>query len=552
MSSNLTANYSEPKLEGMEHTGYIFENKTTWRFPNMVLLFCLLLLSPILVRHVEAQQGVKYLNAADQALLKGEFQEAVDNYMRYLSYGTLKERYKIWDDVGYAYLRRNQTKKAVSYLERAKDTKKGNFDSHLYLAAAHFLEGRFKESQDLLSEIEDNVFFDSSWTEMSSDMIKKGEDGGRLSGHEIGRLKKEKGIHLKITEGDSPEAIIHIDAFDPENQGTIYFLKGLNYRGLNDKNNARISFNRALETGYFAPAVRYQLNELKRSTDIPKSETKDIDPPPGQMTKFPLRIHHRLKDHPNNLLWYQHELFFDELKLGRIEEAIQVLEEGLDINSHSYVVNHNLAIIYFDLKDFEKAEYYCARAIWFRPQYQGSYDLMGNLYFQQKRYQEAKLEFQTILDLENTNANAYLNLGSTHYKLGDEKKAEAYWRKAIDLDNNGGPETSDRIPGDAEMDFALVVKKNPISYMAFFFLGNCYYEQKAYGKAISALLSAVSLNPQKSDPHLTLAKAYLEGENQSSETIKEAVKHLNRYLFLGGKEEKEARRLLENIGKKDE
>ncbi|MCJ7580115.1 MAG: tetratricopeptide repeat protein [Candidatus Aminicenantes bacterium] len=484
------------------------------------------------------------MNAADTALLQGKFQVAIDNYMQYLNFGSKNERYKTWDDLGYAYLRQGRINEAMPYLKKAKDAMKNNFDNHLYLAAGYLQRGEFSESLKLLHVIEENVYFESSWIDASADKIRKNEEGARLSEYETDRLKYEKGIYVDFTSSFPSHAVVYIDAFDPKNQGTSHFLKGLCYRGLQEDKNAEICFNRALKTGYFAPAVRHQLNELK----FPNTE--EIPTAPGQMTKFPLQIHHRLKNHSNNLLWYQHQRFFEELKSGEIQQSLKTLEEGLDINSRSFVINHNLAMLYFDLENYNKAAYYCARAIWFRSNYSGSYDLMGNICFRQKRYKDALVEFQYFLDLEKDNPNAYLNLGSAHYMLDDFERAVACWEKAIDLDKKTLTKTQGKVSADSEMSFALVVKKKSISYLAFESLGNYYFDRQFYEKAIDSLHKAISLKPQEPGPFLTLGKAYLEQENPSLEDIREASKHLKTYLFLGGKEEKKAQDLLARINKK--
>ena len=135
-------------------------------FPFRLTRLFFLILCFFLVQSATARQGIDYLDAADMALLQGEFQEAVDNYMRYLNYGSKRERYKTWDDLGYAYLNLGRVDEALSYLNIAKDAMKNNFDNHLYLSAAFLQQGSFLESLKLLDEIERNVVFEgsTSWT----------------------------------------------------------------------------------------------------------------------------------------------------------------------------------------------------------------------------------------------------------------------------------------------------------------------------------------------------------------------------------------------------
>ena len=57
------------------------------------------------------------------------------------------------------------------------------------------------------------------------------------------------------------------------------------------------------------------------------------------------------------------------------------------------------------------------------------------------QFERAIADFTRVLELDPSNANAYLNRGSTHDSLGQHAKAAADYSKALDLDRrlrNGG------------------------------------------------------------------------------------------------------------------
>ena len=65
-----------------------------------------------------------------------------------------------------------------------------------------------------------------------------------------------------------------------------------------------------------------------------------------------------------------------------------------------------------------------------------SHFLLGNIYTSQEKYAEATQEFQTILEKNENNADAYYGIGVIYEKQGDVIKARSEWRKAIRIQSN--------------------------------------------------------------------------------------------------------------------
>lgn len=65
-----------------------------------------------------------------------------------------------------------------------------------------------------------------------------------------------------------------------------------------------------------------------------------------------------------------------------------------------------------------------------------SRNLLGNIYLEEKKYSEAKAEFEEILKLNKNSADAYYGLGLIYENQGDLIKARSEWRKALKLHVN--------------------------------------------------------------------------------------------------------------------
>lgn len=65
-----------------------------------------------------------------------------------------------------------------------------------------------------------------------------------------------------------------------------------------------------------------------------------------------------------------------------------------------------------------------------------SMNLLGTIYIEEKKYAEAKEEFESILKKNPNSADAYYNLGVIYEKQGDLIKARAEWRKALRIQVN--------------------------------------------------------------------------------------------------------------------
>jgi tetratricopeptide (TPR) repeat protein len=348
-----------------------------------------------------------------------------------------------------------------------------------------------------------------------------------------------------------PLVFVEIDAFNERNEGAFYFIQGIVHKLCGEFEESEKKLLAALEAGYDEKELRFQLTDLYLKTNMyikakeQIAALKRLGSISWSNHEIESRIHHRLRKHSNNLLQDLHKRFLKELEGGKIEQSIETLEKALDINEQSIVINHNLALLYFDRGELEKAEIYCARSLWFEEDNPKNHDLMGNIYFNQAVFEKALSEFKRIVEIDERDARAHFNIGSTYYSLEDWPNAEKYWKRAIEYEEKKVKKRRESQSRKKDFAYFLIVKRSPISFLAHKSLGKLYLEQNLIDKAISALERAIDIHPDKAEPYLDLAKAYYEKEQD-----KKAVSYLQKYLYLGGREEEEANKLLDKIKKR--
>ena len=114
---------------------------------------------------------------------------------------------------------------------------------------------------------------------------------------------------------------------------------------------------------------------------------------------------------------------------------------------------------------------------------------------------EAKMLYETILEMQPEHAPAAINLGTIRYNERDYAAAEAYYRRATVSD--------------------------PEYALAFFDLGNVLDEQQRLSEAIVAYERALELVPQYADAHYNLALAY-----ERMKEPRRALRHWMAYVKL--------------------
>ncbi len=498
----------------------------------------------------------RYFSQADEEILSKKYDKAIANYFKGMIAISWKERAEVFDDLGYAYLKKKKFEKAKKYLIQSLRFHRENFNPRFYLAAAYILNDEIELASEQLKIIEENVYFDQSWLAKTSGLTARKPNRKIINANELERIKKEKGIYLE--KKSESKIIIHLDAFDERNEGAFYFAQGVVYKINEEFDEAQKKFQEALKANYDQREVRLQLANLylqQNKKDEAEEQLKKIS---SQVISFPdlhpirFKIYHRLKYHDNHLIAALHGTFLKELEKGEIDEALKVLEKSFVVNEQSFLMNNNLALLYFDTEKIEKAETYCVRALWYKDMDKiskegaaGCHDLMGIIFYHQKRYDKALLEYKEALEIDERNAISHYNLGIAYYALGDRQNAEQKLRKAIEYDQVSAKPKKERAISKSELDVMVVVRKKSASFISHMALSQLYLDQNMIEKAAGECERAIILKPRNPRPYLTLAKLSI-----TKEEIEKAVSYLDKYLYLGGKKNTDVYNLLNLIKKR--
>jgi len=114
----------------------------------------------------------------------------------------------------------------------------------------------------------------------------------------------------------------------------------------------------------------------------------------------------------------------------------------------------------------------------------------GISFFRQDQFQEAREQFEKVVQLAPTHPFGWVNLGSTDFRLGQTDRAEDELKKAVRLD--------------------------PTAEQAWLTLGIISYQKDALDAGMAALSQAVYLDPKDAKAHLYLGvlirkKGWLSG-----------------------------------------
>lgn len=117
---------------------------------------------------------------------------------------------------------------------------------------------------------------------------------------------------------------------------------------------------------------------------------------------------------------------------GRLDEALEKFLKALEIKAEGRT-HYNLALIYEQKSDYEKALDHYAEARALDPDFLDVPQNLGELFVRRGMKAEAVEYFQAAVNEAPQDPSRRLDLASAHEKLGDLEKAAAETQKAIDL-----------------------------------------------------------------------------------------------------------------------
>lgn len=146
---------------------------------------------------------------------------------------------------------------------------------------------------------------------------------------------------------------------------------------------------------------------------------------------------------------------------------------------------------------------------------------LAEVYAGGNRMYDAIAAYEKVLDLDPEYLPACMALGTIHYKQGDKKRAEKFFRKALSIKADHGPAANnlafilsenEQTIHEAYKLAQLAEKKMPGSATVKDTLGWLYYRVGDYDQAISLFKKSVALDPDDAQANYHLGLAYYQNK----------------------------------------
>jgi tetratricopeptide (TPR) repeat protein len=190
-------------------------------------------------------------------------------------------------------------------------------------------------------------------------------------------------------------------------------------------------------------------------------------------------------------------------RMGKFDDAIEQLVLTEKLNPEDIKSRYLLALIYSTQKNFDKAaEEYEVILKSLTDESPGSVDLyfyLGQLYYAQREYEKAIVQFKKVLELHPQNAELLGFLGALYVEMDREDEAIEIFKKVLELDSNNdaalnslGYIYAERGSNLEEamklVSRALAIVPDSAAYLDS--LGWVHYKQGKYQEALKFLLKA--------------------------------------------------------------
>ncbi len=207
-------------------------------------------------------------------------------------------------------------------------------------------------------------------------------------------------------------------------------------------------------------------------------------------------------------------------KAGR-EQALQQIEKVLDLKPDYPPAYFRIAQIHAAAGDKKTAQETYIQAIQHNPQYTKARYNLGLLYLDDKRWADARAQFEWIREQEPNNAIVHFQLGRSAYGEKDYATALNEYQTALDLKggkyrkallNIGLVYKAQKKADQAIVAYQKLLELDPKYPEAWYNLGLVYMQNNQYSEAEDSLLAAAKYNKQYSTAWFNLGVLYTKTE----------------------------------------
>jgi len=190
-------------------------------------------------------------------------------------------------------------------------------------------------------------------------------------------------------------------------------------------------------------------------------------------------------------------------RLDMLEKAESELRLVRQYNEQDLQSRYLLALIYSTQKDYDKAaqeyEFILKSFSEAEPKNIEIYGYLGQLYYSQKKYNQAIEQFEKVREIDPENADVLYLLGSLYLEVKDKEKAIELLKRSVEInpDHDGSLNTlgylyaeDGRNLDEAERLISRALKVSPDNGAYLDSLGWVYYQKEQYQKALDLFIRA--------------------------------------------------------------
>jgi Flp pilus assembly protein TadD len=227
------------------------------------------------------------------------------------------------------------------------------------------------------------------------------------------------------------------------------------------------------------------------------------------------------------------EIVLRMVRNARLFEAAEWLGKFVEIQDWNPGLFYDLA----KLNDIAGRPKEALRAAWtaieLKPDFRDAYDLIANIFFQARYFALSQTYYEKAANMTPKDPWAHYNLACAYQAGAAYGPAEAEWRAAIQLEEEEVRLSIPGVPRKEDLDVALSVKPDPVSYRAYLGLGGVYVELSKAEEAKAAFYRAADIKPRAPEPYFELGKLALQERDFTT-----AEKHFQSYTDRGGDKSK--------------
>jgi type IV pilus biogenesis/stability protein PilW len=191
---------------------------------------------------------------------------------------------------------------------------------------------------------------------------------------------------------------------------------------------------------------------------------------------------------------------------GNARDALVQLLEAEKLDNRNPDLQHDLALVYQKLDQFDLSLRHFKRAIDLRPDFPDAYNNMGTLYSQKMDWDNAMKCFEKAVSniLYRTPHFAYHNMGLVYFHQNNYQKAIEFYQKAISLSPEYEPAYFDLAKAyelieqnDNAFDtYKKIIDIVPDSLTSYLAMARLYYKTGQKDKAISNINFIIGTDPR--------------------------------------------------------